>query len=303
MYLWFKSVGYAYLLSKIKFDRIHAHFLSEPSTIALVAAMLLDKSFSLSGHARDVFGEKGGPELIPEKLRYAKFAALCNKKAYIHCVNLAGTKDKNKSYLLPHGVEISLSKDVVMNNSVPVIFFLGRFVEKKGIKYLIEAAKILKDKGENFVVQLIGYGPMFKELKDMVESLDLAKDVTFINEGKGIDSAAALDYMSEADVVVVPSVDLADGDSDGVPNTILEAGIYSKPVVTTDAGSILEVISNGENGIIVKQKDSNELATALLKALHDQDQSVRIGAALHESVKEHYDIKKNIIELEKLLLS
>jgi colanic acid/amylovoran biosynthesis glycosyltransferase len=300
-YLWLKSVGYAYLLSKKKFDQIHAHFLSDPSTIALVAAMLLDKPLSLSGHARDVFGEDGGPELIPEKLRYAKFAALCNKKAYVHCVNLAGTKDKNKSYLMPHGVDT----DTILSstqNSVTHLYFIGRFVEKKGLSYLVEAAKILKERGEKFILQLGGYGPLLKEIKSLVEKLNLNNEVVFLNEGKGLNSETALKYMYESDIFVMPSIDLDNGDSDGVPNNILEAGTFAKPVVTTDAGSILEVVKNGENGIVVKQRDSQGLADAMQKLMDDKNLAGKLGSNLNKFVKEHYDIKKNIIDLEKLLL-
>lgn len=298
-YLWLKSVGYAHLFSKAKFDHVHVHFLSEPSTIALIAATLLNKPLSISGHARDVFGGNGGPELIPEKARYAKFIALCNKKAYVHCVNLAGTKDKTKPYLMPHGVDIT-NFEPSQKNQVFSIYFVGRFVEKKGLTYLLEAAKILKDRGEVFSLNIAGYGPLYNDLKTLAEKLNI--NVNFLNEGAGVDNNQALQQMAHADLFVVPSVDLSDGDSDGIPNNILEAGVFSKPVVTTDAGSILEVIKNNETGLVARQKDAQSLADAISQIMHYEGLAQKLGRNLNVFVKENFDIKKNIIELEQLLI-
>ncbi len=306
IYIWLKSLGYGYKLSKVEFDHIHAHFFSQSSTIAFFAANLLNKSFSLSGHAKDIFDHAiksdSKPELIRDKVHYSTFAALCNKKALEACKSHILKDDIKKVHLLYHGVD--LSNDALVNSSNPDarLYFVGRFVQKKGLIYLLEALKIIKDQGLQFRMIIAGYGPDYSFLKNFVLSNGLVKYVEFINENHGIDYATSLNYMRHADIVVVPAVNLADGDSDGIPNIILEAGMLSKPVITTDAGSILEVVQPGVNAVVVKQKDERELAVEIVNLLGDREKQVRLATNLHQVVIDRFNLSKNIIDLEKLLL-
>jgi len=148
---------------------------------------------------------------------------------------------------------------------------------------------------------LAGYGPQLDYLKEYSRQLGISDCVRFINEGVGIDNKAAMELMHGCTVFVMPAVETDDNDSDGIPNTLLEAGKYKRSVVTTDAGSIPELLINNKTGLVVAQKDVNALAIAIKRLLNDADLRNLLGINLYVTVKDNFDLEKNLVELENLL--
>jgi glycosyltransferase involved in cell wall biosynthesis len=101
----------------------------------------------------------------------------------------------------------------------------------------------------------------------------------------------------------LPSISTSWNDVDGVPTAMIEAALFKLPIVTTDAGSITDLITNSENGILVPQKDSEALAYALEKLIFDESLRIRLGENVYKKAKEMFDLEKNVKELEKLILS
>jgi glycosyltransferase involved in cell wall biosynthesis len=148
----------------------------------LVASIILNIPFSISGHARDVFLEG---TLIPVKVKYANFVALCNGYSYKKCVEIAGEDTYGKIHKIFHGVNLDLFKEAskIGKPAEPLIFLGGtRLVEKKGIRYMIEDSKLLKDRGIKHQVILVGLGDLYGELKEHIKKLDL-EDTVIIKGG------------------------------------------------------------------------------------------------------------------------
>ncbi len=161
-YLLLKSLGYSYLFSKYKPEIIFAHFMSESSTICLVASIILNVPLVISAHAKDVLQTTGSnisenAELIIEKVSHAKFVFICNKYAYAKVLEVCGKDNLPNVLLRYHGIDyVSLLKEfesVVapsVSTDLPILFTIGRFVEKKGFTYLVDAVKSLKDSKIDF---------------------------------------------------------------------------------------------------------------------------------------------------------
>ncbi|KKU51276.1 MAG: Glycosyl transferase, group 1 [candidate division WWE3 bacterium GW2011_GWC1_47_10] len=296
-----KAVGYAKLFTEYGPNHIHAHFLSEPSTLVMIAANILNVPYSISAHARDVFVDG---ELVAKKVESAKFIAVCNKKALDGVAAEIGGLRLNV-VLVHHGIDTAqtyFAGDVGQKASPPMVFVGSRLVEKKGIEYAIEAAKLLKDKGLAFELHIVGPGPLYQKLADTIKSLGVG-DVVFIHgEGKGLPHAQVREFFKKAAIFVHSSVESVDGDTDGIPNFVAEAALAKLPIVTTHVGSITELIDD-TSGILVEQKDSAALANAIETLLGNANLRNRLGDVAYQKAVELFDLEKNVGELEKLFLS
>lgn len=287
-YLFLKTLGYASMFSRFQPDIIYAHFLSVPSTIALGASILLDVPLGISAHARDVLEY---PDRAQEKTHLAKFIAVCNKNAF------SKLKGKNV-HLLYHGINPEDLNGSGNMPDTPMILCLARYVEKKGLEYLIEAAKTLKDSGQQFSMNLVGGGPLQSDLTKKVSDLGLQNEVFLLGE-KPFDVVREL--MHSASVYVQPSIDAVGGDSDGVPNALIEAAMIGVPIVTTDAGSIRDFLSE-DNSILVPQRDPGELANGMIKLLDNKKLGGKLSAHAKTTALEVFNMQENIGKLSKLIL-
>ncbi len=304
-YLLLKSFGYAQKIVKFKPDIILSHFLSSPSTIIMCVSKITNIPYGVSAHAKDVTVNS---EYALEKVKTAKFITICNKNAYDYLMKLTGESNVGKIVLSYHGVDVkkiekSIDSTNSRKNTKPLILSIGRFVEKKGLLYLIEASKILKERRLEHLVQIIGSGPMYENLKRHIEELGVEDTVEILGNNKGFSNKETLTYLSMSDIYVFPSIQTDEGDVDGIANVLLEAGIFSIPVVSTDSGSTCELIKNGVTGIVVKQKDSKELANSIEILLNNSGLRKMVGDNLHLEVLNRFELDKRIVDLESLLVA
>jgi glycosyltransferase involved in cell wall biosynthesis len=91
-------------------------------------------------------------------------------------------------------------------------------------------------------------------------------------------------------VFVAPFVETESGDKDGIPTSLLEAMASGLPVVATDAGSICELIDDGQDGVLVSQRDPNALALAIADLLNDLERRIILGKNAAQKIKEKFDV-------------
>ncbi|HOM77592.1 MAG TPA: glycosyltransferase family 4 protein [bacterium] len=325
-----KSVGYAYLFRQHSPDHIHANFMSWPSTMAMLISKILGIPYSISAHAKDVMVEG---EYFAPKVLSAKFVSICNRFAYEDCIKRSGIKDPKNVLLQYHGIDSVQSFESIApaKRSGKLFVFNGgsRLVEKKGQKYLIEAAKILKDFGLEFEVHIAGPGPLFGELVSQIDSLGLADHVFIHGNGDGVPFDKVVSLLKACDIVAQSNINLDSGDADGIPTFVIEAAMLAKPIVTTNAGSIEELIIDGKTGWVVPQRDPMALSQGILRAKEFIDfkrslgevnfqgkagqdmvantfippkEFVDITLEAQKKALEMFDLDKNIRELEQLLI-
>lgn len=302
LFLVLKSVGYSLKFAKQKPDLILSHFLSEPSTIAMLSSKILNIPFAISAHAKDVTVTY---EYVEEKAKLAKFITICNKSAYYFLINLLGGTNPGNVYLNYHGVDsVSVTKAASRDVKKPnkhLIISVGRFTEKKGFPYLIEAVDILKNKGFDLICYIIGFGPLYYDLLKQISDLHLEKQVQILGENNGLSNVDTLGYMRVSDVFVFPSIQTSEGDVDGIANVLLEAGVLNLPIVATDAGSTCEFIVNGETGLVVPQKNSSAIASALEKLLIDRSLASKLSKSAYDKAVIGFDSSVNVVKLEELI--
>ncbi len=295
-----KSIGYASVIAKYNPDHLHAHFLSYPSTLVMFTSILLEIPFSISGHARDVFVDG---ELIPMKVVHAKFISICNTYAWSKCVELSRGENSSNIHKIYHGMDLreALSTTAILKKpNRPFIFAGSRLEEKKGLRYLIEASKILRDKGIDHEIHIVGPGTLYSQLVEQVNYCGLQNNIFIPGEGKGLSNAQVMEYFKVADIFAHPSIETGTGDVDGVPTFVIEASMAKVPVVTTSAGSITDLIDE-ESGILVKQKDAYSLADGIEKLILNPELRVKLGARAYEKAQSMFNLTKNVSALQDLL--
>lgn len=159
----------------------------------------------------------------------------------------------------------------------PVVLFVGRLAEKKGVTYLIDAMKQVDAK-----LVIAGDGPLKGDLMKQAEPL--GDKVLFL--GAKTHAELAPIYAS-ADIFAAPSIQAKDGDVEGLPLVFLEAMASGLPVVAGNSGGIPYLIRNGENGLLVPQKEVQPLADALNSLLHDSDLRKKVQAGAAETVRRY----------------
>jgi glycosyltransferase involved in cell wall biosynthesis len=175
-----------------------------------------------------------------------------------HNVNL----NKEKFHLLHYGVDLSLfqrkSRPV---NTPKIILQISGFYEKKGHIYTIQAFKkyITKYPGTAILI-LGGDGPIHQEIKQEAIRLNLGDNVQFPG---WISRKEAPSLLEKADVFVHHSVVSSKGDQEGMPNAIIEAMAMELPILATFHSGIPELVQDGINGLLVKERDVDEYANKL----------------------------------------
>ncbi|SDD38656.1 Glycosyltransferase involved in cell wall bisynthesis [Paracoccus isoporae] len=167
-------------------------------------------------------------------------------------------------------------------DGIPVFLFVARMLRSKGISDLLQAARILRDEGRAFRLELLGPTDSNPDAID-AETLQLLHD-----SGEIIYHGATRDvrpYLRACHVFVLPT-----RLREGVPRTILEAMSSARAVITTDAPGCGETVGDGEGGVVVPKGDPVALAGAMRRFLDDPDLAARMGRQARERVRRNNDI-------------
>jgi glycosyltransferase involved in cell wall biosynthesis len=161
------------------------------------------------------------------------------------------------------------------------VLFVGRLVERKGVKHLIEAMARLPVELRGRLV-VIGDGPERQALEAGTRDSGLGTRVGF--RGRVTDEELRAEY-AQSDVLVLPSILDARGDTEGLGVVLLEAMSYGVPVVASDIGGITDIVEHNKSGLLVPSGDSAALAQALERLARDPALAQRLGAAGEQRVR------------------
>lgn len=177
------------------------------------------------------------------------------------------------------------------------ILMAGRFVEKKGFEYGIEAAARARACGVPIALTLVGSGRHGSAYRRLAARLGVGDAL----EMPGVlRHERVLELVAAADLVLVPSVTGADGDREGVPNVLKEAAARGIPVVATRHGGIPEALSDGRSGLLVPERSAEALAAAITRLAADPALAARIGEGGRARMIEDFDVERQVARLEDL---
>ncbi len=139
---------------------------------------------------------------------------------------------------------------------------IGRFIEKKGIEVLIDAAARLQ--GTSVAFDVYGYGPLETSCRKKLAELGI-ENVNIKGPLDGVQAVAAA--IGEADFLVVPSIVAADGDREGFPTVILEAMAAGRPVIASAVSAVPDYLRDMAEAILVTPGDPHSLVDGVRRLL------------------------------------
>jgi glycosyltransferase involved in cell wall biosynthesis len=281
---------------------IHAHFgTCGPAAMALAESLRIP--FVVTFHGQDA--TKSTQEALKShrgrELQKKKDALIKNAGLFIAVSDFIRQRLMDQNYpedrVVVHrnGIDLELFKPNAAEERKRTVLFVGRFVEKKGIEYLIEAAKILDAQSIDFELVLIGTGPLESALRQSLSNTNIRCRFEGFLPPDEVRS-----WLERASVVAVPSVTAQNGDSEGLPTVILEAQAMAAPIVATRHSGIPEGVVEGRSAELVNERDTAGLAERIRGFLDSPAKVRAFGEAGRQFVIENFDIRKQVSGLEDL---
>jgi glycosyltransferase involved in cell wall biosynthesis len=282
---------------------IHAHF-GRGGALALPLARALRLPLAVTFHGGDATKDEHYRKTLVPTIFQRRCEALQHEAALIICVAehirealLARNFPAAKLKVIRYGVEPEEDGNWPQAAERPYLLFVGRFVEKKGVEHLLHATRILETQGVAVDVVLVGDGPMAEMLKHHAADLKRARFLGWLPNQE------VRRMMRSALAICVPSVAARTGDSEGLPNVVLEAMACAVPVIGSDIAGIAEAVEHDRTGFLVPPADPRSIATAARRLLGDPVLRHRMGLAARAVATERFSAIAQSRMLEEALLA
>lgn len=185
--------------------------------------------------------------------------------------------------------QLLLKKKFGLENK-QIVIFVGRLSEQKDVKLLLKSwAESIAKINQDWILVLIGFGPLQSELEKYANQLGINKRVKFVGMQKNVE-----EWLSGSDIFIQSSR------REGLSNTMLEAMSSGLPVIVTQVSGTTEIVKETGAGIVVPIGDANSLANAIIKMISSDLLRQQKGAISRKVIEEKFSISKVALSHEKL---
>ncbi|RIV68748.1 glycosyltransferase [Flagellimonas aequoris] len=203
-----------------------------------------------------------------------------------------------KIQVVPCGVDTDKFKPTEQPAQEQKFLAVGRFAAKKGPLYTIDAFSKVYQKFPDATLTMVGKKTgLFDECEAKVAELGLENAVTFTGI---LDQSQIAELMGEALAFVQHSITAPNGDMEGTPVSIMEAGASGLPIVSTEHGGIKDAVVHGRTGFLVKETDADAMANFMMQLCEDPIQAKAMGLEGREHIQKNYLQKEQIKKLYDL---
>lgn len=289
-----QALSFARFAAAYEPDYLHSYFFYEGTFFCLVASYLLDIPRGTSAYADHLLDDYD-LKLIPLQLRQASLLIATSCRIKKELLSLGPCPEPERILVKPNAVDAQRFSVPDRTFGAPPphkLVAVGRIDPKKGLTFLVEALSILGDRGMQVELSLVGAADendleYAEALNTQIQTSGAGHLIHLLGRRTHEEVRAIL---AAADIWVASAIEGEDGDKDGIPTALLEAMGAGLPIVTTDAGSILEVIEDSVTGLIVPQRAPTDLADALERIILDPALAERLSRAASEKVRAEFDV-------------
>lgn len=195
--------------------------------------------------------------------------------------------DFGKIHVIPMGVDLQTHfVPNVRQKTTKSLLFVGRVVEKKGLRFLIAALPDILDKHPDAQLRVAGDGQELNAMKRLASELGVAGHVHFLG---AVTNEALPSLYQTSDVVIFPSIVATGGDREGFGLVLVEALGCECAVVATDLPATRDIIQDGETALVVRQKDARIIADKVVQLLNDPELRHTMGGRGRQYVLQRFD--------------
>jgi phosphatidylinositol alpha-1,6-mannosyltransferase len=310
---WLPFLYYAWkVCRREKIEQILVGQILPAGTIALILKFFLHIPYFVSVHGMDV-------SWCRKKWRKRKLAQMVLAKASGLIVNSEFTLNLTKQLfkkvpekqvivypcpneqviLAPAATDLLLDRiGLAKLRGRRALLTVSRLVERKGHDKVLTALSFLKDKYPDLVYLIVGRGPLRKKLEELTESMNLSARVFFFENIRNEELPL---FYRAADLFVMPSRELPDGDVEGFGIVYLEAGTFSKPVIAGRSGGVPEAVLHNETGILVDGENVGDIVKAVSALLDDRQKADLFGQQAWKRIKDEFRWNKQAKKLLSIL--
>jgi glycosyltransferase involved in cell wall biosynthesis len=295
----FRSVLYGMQLQRNGVDHIHAHFALDACKHAMLISMLTGIPYSFTIHAHDIFLPQRA-DLMEEKFGRAKFVSCISEYNRKYILRKYPAIEPGNLRIVHCGIDLqALTPRPKKKRKRFRILAIGRLVEQKGFKYLIQACHVLSKKSNfDFVCEIIGEGEERSELEQLLSEYRLEESVHLLG---ALEQTEVINLLNSADLFVLPCVVDKMGTMDGIPVVLMEAMALEIPIISTRVSGVPELVKDG-SGTLVGAADVDGLAKAIetMSKLPDNERK-EIGRRGRAVIREQFNLTKEVQKLAELI--
>lgn len=273
LYILFGSWQLFWVCRKQKPDLLHIHWPFPHGLMAIPASMLLRIPMVFSFHGAELLLRHKFP-FVGGILRWLlpMVSGVTANSSFTQ--GLISQLYAGPVRVIPYGLTIEPKPPQVRPASdVPMLLFVGRLDERKGLRYLLAALPLVLAQ-QSVRLHIVGKGHLEDEIKLQCHQMGLDAIVDFL--GVLSKEELALEYAS-CNIFVLPAIVDSKGDTEGLGIVMIEALAHEKPVVASAVGGIVDVIRSGSTGLLVPEKDPDALAQAILTLLWQPSRAQEMG--------------------------
>lgn len=272
-----------------------------PSSLPLgILGAAIGRPYALAVH--------GGEFVLPSRLPVARRALVrVTGRAEVVFAESSFAADKVRALIDPPppilrvsgGVDLQRfgrAKPVQNPHGEPVILSVGRVIARKGFDTLVRALSLIKKRGVDASLLVVGDGPHLRRIESLARSLEIERFVTLAG---AVPWDLTPSYYAAADVFALPSRErFAGTETEGLPLVFVEAAAAGLPLIGGRVGGIRDAVRDGENGFLVDGKDPAAVAEALVRVL-DPELRQRMGRASRKLAETEFSWERSFETFSK----
>lgn len=296
------------IIKKERPDIVHTHT-AKAGTLGRIAALMAGVPIKVHTFHGHIFDGYFSPLKARIFLLIEKFLAIFSdrlitvseavREEIINKLRIAGP---DKVIVLPLGLELgkflnngglkgNFRKRIGVDNDVLLVGIVGRLVPIKNHKMFLDVARIVRTRSPHLKVKfvVVGDGEMRDELEKRARDMGMEGFVIFTGWIENVEEVYA-----DLDIVALTSI------NEGTPVSLIEALAAEKAVVATDAGGVRDVVFDGLNGVLAKNRDAEDFFTKLIALLNDKERRSTLGGKGRVTVERQFAKERLVGDIESL---